>query len=78
MSTQDIDARAALVSSLRAFDDAAVMKLLQERPDLLHPIPPDFERLAARALAPSSVGRALDRINRAALQVIEEIGRAHV
>ena len=71
MSTQDIDARAALVSSLRAFDDAAVMKLLQERPDLLHPIPPDFERLAARALAPSSVGRALDRINRAALQVIE-------
>ena len=71
MSTQDIDARAALVSSLRAFDDAAVMKLLQERPDLLHPIPPDFERLAARALAPSSVGRALDRINRTALQVIE-------
>lgn len=71
MSSQDIDARAALVSSLRAFSDDAVMKLLHERPDLLHPIPPDFERLAARALAPSSVSRVLDRINRTALQVIE-------
>jgi hypothetical protein len=71
MSSQDIDARAALVSSLREFSDDAVMKLLHERPDLLHPIPPDFERLAARALSPSSVSRALDRINRTALQVIE-------
>lgn len=73
MSGPDIDARATLVSSLRAFDDAAVMKLLQERPDLLHPIPPDFERLAARAVSPSSVARALDRINRSALQVIEAL-----
>ena len=73
MSGPDIDARATLVSSLRAFDDAAVMKLLQERPDLLHPIPPDFERLATRAVAPSSVARALDRINRSALQVIEAL-----
>ncbi len=71
MSSHDIDARAALVGSLREFADEAVMKLLHERPDLLHPIPPDFERLAARALSPSSVSRALDRINRTALQVIE-------
>ena len=52
MSSHDIDARAALVGSLREFADEAVMKLLHERPDLLHPIPPDFERLAARALSP--------------------------
>lgn len=73
MSNQVIDARALLVSSLRALTDTEMMHLLRERPDLLHPIPPDIERLAARAVSPSSVSRALDRINRSALQVAEAL-----
>jgi len=73
MSNQVIDARALLVSSLRALTDTEMMYLLRERPDLLHPIPPDIERLAARTVSPSSVSRALDRINRSALQVAEAL-----
>src|SRR3954447_4679900 len=61
----------SLADDLRARDDAALVALLRARPDLLSPVPSDLASLAARATTRPSVSRALDQLDRFALQVVE-------
>ncbi len=61
----------SLADDLRARDDAALVALLRARPDLLTPIPSDLASLAARATTRPSVTRAVDRLDRFTLQVLE-------
>ncbi len=61
----------SLADDLRARDDAALVALLRARPDLLSPVPSDLASLAARANTRPSVTRALDQLDRFALQVVE-------
>ena len=61
----------SLAEDLRTRDDAALAALLHARPDLLSPVPSDVASLAARATTRPSVQRALDRLDRFRLQVLE-------
>ena len=67
MSTGQVD----LVSWLRAQRDDALARLLEIRPDLMHPVPSDIGVLAARAAGRASVEIALDRLDVGALQIVE-------
>src|SRR3954470_14404793 len=58
---------------LRERSDADLGELLQARPDLLSPVPPDVSMLAARATTRSSVLRALDLLDRAEHGVLEAL-----
>ncbi|MDP9397110.1 MAG: helicase-associated domain-containing protein, partial [Actinomycetota bacterium] len=60
-----------LVDELRSWPDERLVALLRIRPDLVVPVPPDLRTLAARAGGVPSVNRALDRLDRFALQVAE-------
>lgn len=61
----------SLADDLRSRDDDALAELLRTRPDLATPPPADLSSLAARASTRSSVQRAVDRLDRPALQVLE-------
>ncbi|HXA59223.1 MAG TPA: helicase-associated domain-containing protein [Streptosporangiaceae bacterium] len=56
---------------LRARADEELHALLSARPELINPVPSDLGALAARATNPAGVGRALDRLDRFALTVLE-------
>ncbi len=58
---------------LRGRDDAALVALLRARPDLTVPAPTDLAVLARRLDSPPSVWRALESLNRFAVQVLESI-----
>ncbi len=58
---------------LRGRDDAALVALLRARPDLTVPAPTDFSVLARRLDGPPSVWRALESLNRFAVQVLESV-----
>ncbi|GLW63885.1 hypothetical protein Arub01_21290 [Actinomadura rubrobrunea] len=58
---------------LRARDDADLRALLSARPELITPVPADLGALAARAAAPAAVSRALDRLDRFTLAVLEAV-----
>ncbi|GLZ16213.1 hypothetical protein Acsp04_64480 [Actinomadura sp. NBRC 104425] len=58
---------------LRARDDAELRALLSARPELITPVPADLDALAARATAPAAVSRALDRLDRFTLAVLEAV-----
>jgi hypothetical protein len=60
-----------LAEDLRARDDAGLADVLRARPDLLSPLPADISSLAARASTRASVQRAVDRLARPTLQVLE-------
>ena len=60
----------SLADDLRQRDDAAMGRLLRRRPDLLHPVPPDFTALTARATAGPSVSRCLDALDTMRLHVL--------
>jgi hypothetical protein len=64
-------ASSALSDALRERSDDELATLLHARPDLMTPLPSTVEQLAARALTRSSTARALDRLDRLALAVIE-------
>ncbi|HVE27466.1 MAG TPA: hypothetical protein VNC22_18795, partial [Sporichthya sp.] len=64
-----------LADELRARDDAGLETLFGTRPDLVSPVPTDMTNLVARATTRSSVGRALDALDRFTLQVLD--GVAH-
>ncbi|MFG3000900.1 helicase C-terminal domain-containing protein [Streptomyces sp. NPDC048340] len=66
----------SLAEALRARDDAALAALLHARPDLLNPVPGDVTQLATRAGTRASVVRALDRLDRFALQTAEALAVA--
>lgn len=56
---------------LRSLDDDALSVLLQTRSDLAVPLPADIASLAARATATPSLARAVERLNKFQLQVLE-------
>ncbi|MFG2979683.1 helicase-associated domain-containing protein [Streptomyces sp. NPDC048258] len=66
----------SLAEALRARDDSALAALLHARPDLLSPVPGDVTQLATRAGTRASVVRALERLDRFALQTAEALAVA--
>jgi hypothetical protein len=75
MSTEDHRPR-SLAEALRARDDAALAALLRSRPDLVTPVPADLTQLATRAGTRASVVRALERLDRFALQTAQALAVA--
>ncbi|MCH0538670.1 helicase C-terminal domain-containing protein [Streptomyces sp. MUM 203J] len=65
-----------LAEELRVRDDRRLAALLRARPDLLAPVPGDLTQLATRAGTRASVVRALERLDRFALQVAEALAVA--
>ena len=56
---------------LRGLDDAALLSLFENRPDLISPVPQDFASLAVRASSAPSLARAVDSLNAWQFQVLE-------
>src|SRR6476659_8835614 len=63
----------SLADDLRVRSDDALTALLSERPDLTHPVPSDLGALAVRAAVGVSVARALDRLDRFGLDVVDAL-----
>ncbi|MFF2030794.1 helicase-associated domain-containing protein [Arthrobacter sp. NPDC058192] len=63
----------ALSKELQARSDDSLRALFCARPDLISPGVPDFAALAARASGRVSVQRALERLNRPQMQVLETL-----
>jgi hypothetical protein len=63
----------SLADDLRQRDDAALAALLRSRPDLAHPLPADLGQLAARSVTQAATARAVDRLNRFNLHVLEAV-----
>ncbi|MEU2281975.1 helicase C-terminal domain-containing protein [Streptomyces sp. NPDC013178] len=76
MSTQAHPSPRSLAEALRARDDASLAALLRRRPDLITPVPTDLTQLATRAGTRASVVRALERLDRFALQTAEALAVA--
>lgn len=66
----------SLAEALRARDDHSLSALLRARPDLITPVPTDLTQLATRAGTRASVVRALERLDRFALQTAEALAVA--
>ncbi|GIH69903.1 helicase-associated domain-containing protein [Sphaerimonospora thailandensis] len=58
---------------LRGRSDEQLRALVTARPELVTPVPANIESLAARASSPSALSRALDRLDRFALSVLETL-----
>ncbi|MFF9277856.1 helicase-associated domain-containing protein [Streptomyces griseosporeus] len=76
MSPEDTPAPRSLAEALRARDDASLAALLRSRPDLITPVPTDLTQLATRAGTRASVVRALERLDRFALQTAQALAVA--
>lgn len=63
----------ALGKDLEARSNDSLRALFAARPDLISPPVPDFAALAARACSRVSVQRALERLNRPQMQVLETL-----
>jgi len=63
----------AISKDLEARSDESLRALFAARPDLISPAVPDFPALAARASARVSVQRALERLNKPQMQVLETL-----
>ncbi|OFI39201.1 hypothetical protein BIU82_15155 [Arthrobacter sp. SW1] len=63
----------ALSKDLEARSDDSLRALFAARPDLMSPAAPDFAALAARASARVSVQRAMERLNKPEMQVLEAL-----
>ncbi|MBZ6173795.1 helicase C-terminal domain-containing protein [Streptomyces olivaceus] len=66
----------SLAEALRVRDDVSLAALLRSRPDLVTPVPTDLTQLATRAGTRASVVRALERLDRFALQTAEALAVA--
>jgi hypothetical protein len=66
----------SLAEALRGRDDASLAALLRARPDLITPVPTDLTQLATRAGTRASVVRALERLDRFALQTAQALAVA--
>ncbi|MFI7705960.1 helicase-associated domain-containing protein [Nonomuraea sp. NPDC049480] len=58
---------------IRGRTDEQLRALVSARPELITPVPAHLEGLASRAASPSAVGRALDRLDRFTLAVVETL-----
>ncbi|MEV4456303.1 helicase C-terminal domain-containing protein [Microbispora sp. NPDC049633] len=58
---------------LRGRSDERLRALVAARPELVTPVPAHIDGLAARACSPSAIGRALDRLDRFTLSVLETL-----
>ncbi|MFE1884014.1 helicase-associated domain-containing protein [Streptomyces diastatochromogenes] len=76
MSPEAPSAPRSLAEALRGRDDASLAALLRSRPDLITPVPTDLTQLATRAGTRASVLRALERLDRFALQTAEALAVA--
>ncbi|MGW4569125.1 helicase-associated domain-containing protein, partial [Streptomyces sp. NPDC004561] len=76
MSQEANPAPRSLAEALRVRDDASLAVLLRSRPDLITPVPTDLTQLATRAGTRASVLRALERLDRFALQTAEALAVA--
>lgn len=65
-----------LADALRARGDEGLAVLLRTRPDLLNPVPNDLTQLATRAGTRASVVRALERLDRFAVQTAQALAVA--
>ncbi|MEV0372262.1 helicase C-terminal domain-containing protein [Streptomyces sp. NPDC050636] len=65
-----------LAEELRTRTDSGLIGLLRARPDLLNPVPGDVTQLATRAGTRASVARAVERLDRFALQTAEALAVA--
>ena len=63
----------SLADDLRERSDAELTVLLRARPDLVNPVPVDIAQLAARATTRASILRAVDRLDRFSLHVVDAI-----
>src|SRR3954468_4545922 len=61
----------SLTDDLRGRDDASLLALVRDRPDLRTPVPADLAALAARATSRPSPQRALDHLDHLTLQVVD-------
>lgn len=61
----------SLADELRSWDVEGLTRLLDERPDLLNPVPADLRDLALRAGSAHSVGLCLDRLTGTELVALE-------
>ena len=75
-ATRAATAPRTLAEALRARGDEGLAALLRARPDLLSPVPNDLTQLATRAGTRASVVRALERLDRFALQTAEALAVA--
>ncbi|MXM67624.1 DNA-binding protein [Streptomyces sp. HUCO-GS316] len=66
----------SLAEALRGRDDASLAVLLRARPDLITPVPTDLTQLATRAGTRASAVRAVERLDRFALQTAEALAVA--
>jgi hypothetical protein len=66
----------SLAEDLRGRGDAGLSSLLRARPDLVTPVPADLTQLATRAATRASVVRALERLDRFALQTAQALAVA--
>ncbi|MEO5852120.1 MAG: helicase-associated domain-containing protein [Nocardioides sp.] len=62
-----------LADQFRSWPDERLARLLRERPDLATPAPHDSAHLASRTATRSSLSRALDRLNRLELSVLDAL-----
>ncbi|MCW2913965.1 MAG: hypothetical protein JWN52_2033 [Actinomycetia bacterium] len=58
---------------LRGRSDDELRSLLSARPELINPVPAELGALASRATTPAAVSRALDRLDRFTLAVLEAL-----
>ncbi|MFW5899399.1 MAG: DNA-binding protein, partial [Jiangellaceae bacterium] len=73
MGTVTATAARSLADDLRARSDEELAALLRARPDLATPLPADIGQLASRAATRASAARALDRLDRFTLTVVEAL-----
>jgi hypothetical protein len=63
----------SLADDLRERSDTELAVLLRARSDLVNPVPVDIAQLAARATTRASILRAIDRLDRFSLHVVDAI-----
>ena len=73
---REVEDTAEVAAELRSRSDPALVALLQARPDLVAPLPPDLDVLAARAVGRPSLLRALEDVDRSGLAVLETVALA--